>query len=87
MSALFHSFIADNLESHVSHDLLSPHRYYLRSYCWLSVYAVALLHEGFGFPLHGRSLRWTQKMAGTDVTYALGAALYELNKLPWYVTA
>ena len=62
-------------------------RYYLRSYCWLSVYTVALLHEGFGFPLEDSRLRWTPSIAGTDVTYALGAMLYEVNHLPWRLSA
>jgi hypothetical protein len=31
------------------------------------------------------NLRFARQIAGSDVTYALGAALYELNKLPWAI--
>lgn len=70
------------------HHITSPHhpylyRYYLRSYCWLSIYTVALLHEGFGFPKHKTPIRWTKEIRGNDLTYALGAMLYEVNQLPW----
>jgi len=73
-------------------------RYYLRSYCWLSVYTVALLHKGFGFPKaippvvtpsgnisQPYPIVWTSKLGGTDVTFALGAMLYESNRLPWHL--
>ncbi len=61
----------------------TANKYYLRSYCWLSIYAVALLHEGFGFPMQNSRLLWTNSILNTDVTYALGAMLYDVNLLPW----
>lgn len=63
----------------------TANKYYLRAYCWLSVYTVALLHEGFGFPMEESRLLWTSKIDDQDVTYALGAMLYEVNNLPWRI--
>jgi hypothetical protein len=79
--------------------------YYLRSYCWLAVYSVAVLHEGLGIPMNpaanttktskssspssnstGPTLHFVRSIAGTDVTFALGAMVHDVNLLPWSIS-
>jgi Golgi nucleoside diphosphatase len=52
------------------------------SYCFRSVYAFQLLHNGYGFGMED-SIRATKVIDGHKVGWALGAMLYEINTMPW----
>lgn len=54
----------------------------LETYCFRSVYAFQLLHNGYGFGLND-TIRATKVIAGHKVGWALGAMLYEINTMPW----
>jgi Golgi nucleoside diphosphatase len=54
----------------------------LDSYCFRSVYAFQLLHNGYGFQTND-TIRATKVIDGHKVGWALGAMLYEINAMPW----
>lgn len=54
----------------------------LDTYCFRSVYAFQLLHNGYGFQLDD-TIRATNVINGHKVGWALGAMLYEINAMPW----
>lgn len=54
----------------------------LDSFCFRSVYAFQLLHNGYGFQMNN-TIRATKVIDGHKVGWALGAMLYEINALPW----
>ena len=41
-----------------------------------------VLHNGFNFPRHGKTLKTLQKIGGTEVQWALGALIYKSRFLP-----
>ena len=50
--------------------------------CFLAAYVVALLHDGYGFPLASGDVIWVSDVAGPDeeeIAWATGAMLVEVN--------
>jgi hypothetical protein len=58
----------------------------LDSYCFRSVYAFQLLHNGYGFKMDD-TIRSTNVIDGHKVGWALGAMMYEINTMPWTYSA
>jgi apyrase len=53
-------------------------RKYLPGYCFSAAYVATLLTEGFGFPLTTDRLLTPRAVQGSEVSWVLGAFLYEL---------
>lgn len=51
-------------------------------FCFLAVYPLVLIKEGYGFPDHGR-LTVVDDVNGNKAGWALGAIMHEINSLPW----
>lgn len=51
-------------------------------YCFYAAYATALLRDGYGFTNGSRAITFTNQVGGTDLSWALGAILFEANLLP-----
>lgn len=51
-------------------------------FCFLSVYPLVLLKDGYGFPVDAR-LTVVDDVNGNKAGWALGAIMHEINALPW----
>jgi hypothetical protein len=51
-------------------------------FCFLSVYPLVLLKEGYGFPSESK-LTVVDDVNGNKAGWALGAIMHEINSLPW----
>lgn len=51
-------------------------------FCFLSVYPLVLVLEGYGFPANGK-LTVVDDVNGNKAGWALGAIMHEINSLPW----
>lgn len=54
----------------------------INEYCFRSVYAFQLLHNGYGFKMDDY-ITATNVIDGHKVGWALGSMLYEINTMPW----
>ena len=58
---------------------------YVTTYCFLNVYAVALLHHGYGLPLHSHEVTYLDSIGEVELSWTLGAMLSAADLLPWWV--
>lgn len=56
-------------------------------FCFYAAYSTALLQDGYGFPGTSRAITFSNKVDGTDMSWALGAILFEANLLPAHFEA
>ena len=69
LCALNHDLLSEQWVNHTRHGFTShPH-------CFEAVYAFTLLRDAYGFDMDDHSLRFTTENNGTEIGWALGAAL------------
>ena len=52
-----------------------------RFYCFEAVYAVAVLHKGYGLPLSAAAVRFVDRIGGVDTSWTLGAMQAEAERV------
>jgi hypothetical protein len=55
----------------------------LSKLCFNARYVFTLLRRGFDFPYKEANLWFMPQLRGLDMSWALGATLYEVNNMPW----